>query len=81
MISSSEEEEEHTTYLYSMVNHEDEVHFSNLSHDEMIDIIDDLLINSKNILSKYSILKKENELLKVENSFLKSEVEALKACF
>ena len=64
-----------------MANHEDEVEFSDLSNEDLLDIIDDLLIYSKNVLSKYTVTKKENELLCVENSFLKFEIEALKSFF
>ena len=79
--SDDEDEEENVAHLCLMANHEDEVEFSDLSHDDLLDIIDDLLVNSKNMLSKYSAIKKENELLNVENTFLKSEIETLKGCF
>ena len=76
-----EEEEEHTAHLCFMANHEDEVELSYLSNEDLLDIVDDLLINTKNMLSKYTAINKENELLSVENSFLKSKIEALKSCF
>ena len=80
-LSEKEDEEEHATHLCFMANHEDKVEFSDLSHDDLLDIIDNLFVDSKNMLSKYIAIKRDNKLLSVENAFLKSEVEALKNCF
>ena len=80
-ISEEKEKEEHAPHLCFMANNEDKVEFSDLSNEDLLNIIDDLLINSKNMLFKYTIIKKENELLHVENAFLKFEIEALKSCF
>ncbi|MED6189803.1 hypothetical protein PIB30_099600, partial [Stylosanthes scabra] len=46
----------------------DEVNFSNLSNNELLDMIDDLTENSGKLFEKYAKLKKENEALKDENA-------------
>ena len=51
-----------------MENNDDEVDFSDFTHEELLDILDEMLLSSQTILSKYNELKRENKKLAKENS-------------
>ena len=60
--------------LCFMANQENEVSPSNMSYDELLNAFDDLLVDSKMMLSKYANLKKQNELLTSKVDRLKSKL-------
>ena len=49
---STSDDDEHNVNFCFMAKDDDKVNFSYLSHEELLEAFDDLLINSKTILSK-----------------------------
>ena len=76
--SDSDEDGDDVASICLMENEENEVNESNSSYEELLKAFDELLHDSKIILSKYALTKKANESLQKENELLKSENESLK---
>ena len=76
--TSEEEEEEKAAHLCFMAKSDNEVDFSDLTHEKLLDILDEMFLNSQTILSNYNELKKENKKLAKENFALKFEIDVLK---
>ena len=69
-----ENEAEEVANRCFIANQEDEVSPYHMTYDELLNAFDDVLVDSKMMLSKYASLKKQNGLLTNEINMLKSKL-------